>query len=66
VSLKGTDALATEDIPDLQLFVSFLLIICMCCGKSYLALEVVVASEEKAARDRESDRGDAAHGLGDL
>jgi hypothetical protein len=65
VSLKGTDALATEDIPDLHLFVSFLLL-GMCCGKSYLALEVVVASEEKTARDRESDGGDAAHGLGDL
>jgi len=27
---------------------------------TYLALEVVITSEEKATRDRESDRGDTA------
>jgi hypothetical protein len=34
--------------------------------QTYLALEVVITSEEQTTRDGESDGGDTADGFGDL
>lgn len=64
VTLQCTDSLTAQSIPDLAEVSIFQRLIRM--TDTYLALEVIVTSEQKSTRNGECDGGDTANGLANL
>ena len=62
--MEGTHTLTAENIPDLSFQSAFIHEVDF--GGTYLALEVIIASKEQTARDREGNGGDTADRFGNL
>lgn len=66
MTLQRTNTLSAEHIPNLGRWQVRLECMRHNISGTYLALEVIVARKQQSARDRESDRRDAAHRLANL